>query len=171
MGVLIDDLLSFSRVLKESMNLVQIDMKQLVSEVWEDIRAANQEWELELKAANIMPAYGDLTLIRQVLFNLISNAVKFTKTRIPGIIEISSYMESDKVVYCVKDNGVGFDMAHYDKLFAIFQRLHIDEAYEGTGVGLAIVQRIVQRHSGRVWAEGKVDEGATFCFTLPPGKE
>jgi signal transduction histidine kinase len=171
MNVLIDDLLSFSRVLRESMNLVQIDMKHLVSEVWEDIRAANQERELELKAANIMPAYGDLTLIRQVLFNLISNAVKFTKNQKPGIIELTSYMEADKVVYCVKDNGIGFDMAYYDKLFAIFQRLHGVEAYEGTGVGLAIVQRIVQRHGGRIWAEGKVDEGATFCFTLPPGKE
>lgn len=167
MGLLIDDLLSFSRVLRERMNLSEIDMNRLVSEVWEDIRAANQERELQLKAANIMPGYGDLTLIRQVLFNLISNAVKFTKNRKPGTIELSSYMESDNVVYCVKDNGVGFDMAYYDKLFGIFQRLHGDEAYEGTGIGLAIVQRIVQHHGGRVWAEGKVDEGATFCFTLP----
>ena len=167
MGVLIDDLLSFSRVLRNSMRLSEINMDELISEVWDDIRAINQERELELKITKIIPGYGDRTLIKQVLFNLFSNAVKFTKDRKPAVIEVSSSIEPGRVVYCVKDNGVGFDMTHYDKLFGIFQRLHDDAEYEGTGVGLAIIQRIAQRHGGRVWAEGEVEKGATFYFTLP----
>jgi two-component system sensor kinase len=104
-----------------------------------------------------------------VLLNLFSNAVKFTKNQKPGIIEMSSYKEGDKIVYSLKDNGAGFDMEYYDKLFGVFQRLHSNEEYEGTGVGLAIVQRIIHRHGSRVWGEAKVDEGATFYFTLPAG--
>ncbi len=167
MSLLIEDLLSFSRVRNNSMSIAEIDMGKLVSEVWGDIQSAQEERELELKVTEMLPGFGDRTLIRQVLFNLFSNAVKFTKNRQPGIIEMSSHREADKVVYCLKDNGTGFDMAYYDKLFGIFQRLHTAEEYEGTGVGLAIVQRIVKRHGGRVWAEGEVDKGATFCFSLP----
>ena len=167
MGVLIDDLLSFSRVLRNSMTLSEIDMDALVSEVWDDIRAANPERQLEFRVAKLLPGFGDRTLIRQVLFNLISNAVKFTRNRAPGIIEMSSTVESGEVVYCLKDNGVGFDMAYCERLFGVFKRLHGDQEYEGTGVGLAIVQRIVKRHGGRAWAEGKVDKGAAFCFSLP----
>ena len=167
MGSLIDDILAFSRVLTNSISIAAIDMEKLASEVWDDIRATDPEREIEVKIAKLLPGFGDRSLIRQVLFNLISNAVKFTKNRKPGIIEITSYAEPDKVVYRVKDNGVGFDMGFYEKLFGVFQRLHSNEDYEGTGVGLAIVHRIVQRHGGRVWAEGKVDEGATFYFTLP----
>jgi light-regulated signal transduction histidine kinase (bacteriophytochrome) len=149
------------------MNISEINMDQLANEVWDDVRAANQEREFEVKITKILPGFGDRALIRQVLFNLFSNAVKFTKDRKPGITEMSSYSEPDKVVYYLKDNGVGFDMANYNKLFAVFQRLHSHEEYEGTGVGLAIVQRIIHRHGGRVWAEGKENEGATFYFTLP----
>jgi len=167
MVVLIDDLLSFSRVLKSSMTFSDIDMDKLASDVWDDIRTACQERELDVKVAKLLPGFGDRALIRQVLFNLFSNAVKFTNSRKPGIIEVSSYLEPGSVVYRVKDNGVGFDMAYYDKLFGVFQRLHSQEEYEGTGVGLAIVQRIVQRHGGRVWAEGEVDKGAAFYFALP----
>jgi len=167
MGILIDDLLSFSRVARNGLTLLEIDMDTLVSDVWSDIQVTHRERELELKPAKLIPGFGDRALVRQVLFNLISNAVKFTKARQPGIIELSSYAENGNAVYCVKDNGVGFDMAFYDKLFGIFQRLHSDEEYEGTGVGLAIVNRIINRHGGRVWAEAKVDEGATFCFSLP----
>ena len=168
MRVLIDDLLSFSRVLNNSMSLSEIDMERLAGEVWNELREANRERELEVRITNLPSGFGDRALIRQVFANLLSNAVKFTRNRRPGLIEISgSYAEPGKVVYCVKDNGVGFDMAYYNKLFGVFHRLHRDEEYEGSGVGLAIVQRIIHRHGGRVWAEGKPDEGATFSFTLP----
>ncbi|MGV8058182.1 MAG: ATP-binding protein [Smithellaceae bacterium] len=171
MGNLIEDLLSFSKVQKTGMSMAIIDMHQLAAEVWNDILDANKQRALKFKAGKILPGYGDRVLIRQVLFNLLSNAVKFTKDRKPGIIEISSYGESGKIVYCVKDNGAGFDMSYYDKLFGVFQRLHGREEFEGTGIGLAIVQRIVKRHGGDVWAEGKVDQGATFYFTLSTQKE
>ena len=164
---LIDSLLSLSKVQKNSMRILEINMDELAKEVWNEILAANKERELELKTTEILPGYGDQTLIRQVLSNLISNAVKYTKNRKPGIIEMSSHSESDKIVYCLKDNGAGFDMAYYGKLFGVFQRLHSSEEFEGTGIGLATVQRIIKRHGGQVWAEGKVNEGATFCFSLP----
>jgi signal transduction histidine kinase len=167
MGVLIDDLLSFSRVLKDGTSPSMIEMDKLVGEVCEDIKPEIQEREIEFKITNIISGYADRALIKQVFFNLISNAVKFTVNRKAGVIEISSYTEPGFVVYCVKDNGAGFDMAHSYKLFGIFQRLHSDEEYAGTGVGLAIVQRIVKRHGGRVWAKGAVDKGATFYFALP----
>ncbi len=170
MDALIDDLLSFSKVLQSGMTMTEIDMDKLAGEVWDDIRAANQERDLEFKITNLLPGFGDRALIRQALSNLILNAVKFTKNRQPGVIEISSYPEPGEIVYRVKDNGIGFDMAFYDKLFSVFQRLHGDEEYEGTGVGMAIVQRIIHRHGGRVWAEGEVDKGATFYFTLPRGE-
>ena len=167
MSNLIEDLLAFSKVQKTGMSLSKIDMDALARETWDSIRTAHPEREIEFTITKLLPGFGDRALIRQVLFNLISNAVKFTKNRKPGIIEMSSYTEpGGKVVYCLKDRGVGFDMAFYDRLFGVFQRLHAQEEYEGTGVGLAIVQRIVNRHGGEVWAEGKVDEGATFYFTL-----
>jgi PAS domain S-box-containing protein len=166
MGVLIENLLSFSRVQKTSMSMSVIDMDKLAGEVWKEIKAANEEQKIELKIKKIKPGYGDHTLIKQVLFNLLANAVKFTKNKKQGVIEMSSYADDGKTVYCIKDNGAGFDMAHYDKLFGVFQRLHSSEEYEGTGIGLAIVQRIVSRHGGRVWAESEVEKGATFCFTL-----
>ena len=166
MGLLIDDLLSFSRVLNNALSSSTINMEALAEEVWKDIQAGNAEREFEVRIAKLLPGFGDRPLIRQALVNLFSNAAKFTKNRNPAIIELTSYCESDKIVYCLKDNGVGFDMAYYDKLFGVFQRLHGQE-YEGTGVGLAIVQRIINRHGGRIWAEGEVDKGATFYFSLP----
>jgi PAS domain S-box-containing protein len=167
MVILIENLLSFSRVQKIDIKNSVIDMDKLAREVWDEIKEANKERQLNLKIKKILPGYGDHALIKQVLFNLLSNAVKFTKNKEKGIIEVSSHNEADKVVYCIKDNGAGFDMEYYDKLFNVFQRLHSHEEYEGTGVGLAIVQRIINRHGGRVWAEGTVDKGATFYFTLP----
>jgi light-regulated signal transduction histidine kinase (bacteriophytochrome) len=112
------------------------------------------------------PAVGDPTLIRQVLINLLSNAVKFTRDRKPAVIEAGSHSEGSELIYYVKDNGIGFDMKYYDKLFGVFERLHPQEDYEGTGVGLAIVRRIIHRHSGRIWAESTLNEGAAFYFTL-----
>ena len=166
MGLLIDDLLSFSKVLRNEMSASAIDMETLAGEVWKEIQAINQGREFEVRIAKLLPGFGDRPLIRQVLVNLFSNAAKFTKDRKPAIIELNSYCESDKIVYCLKDNGIGFDMAYHDKLFGVFQRLHGQE-YEGTGVGLAIVQRIINRHGGRVWAEGDVDREAKFYFSLP----
>ncbi|MEE9910477.1 MAG: PAS domain S-box protein [Deltaproteobacteria bacterium] len=167
MGILIDNLLAFSRIQKASMIIQPIDMQKAVAEVWGDIRGENPDRSVEVRMADLLPGCGDKSLIRQVLVNLLSNAVKFTRDRKPGLIEVSSYRDSDHVVYVVKDNGVGFSMAYYDKLFGVFQRLHSQEEFEGTGVGLAIVQRIVSRHGGRVWAEGQLDEGAVFYFSLP----
>ena len=167
MNVLIDNLLSFSKVLKSSVAISEINVDKLVKEVWAEIQALNTERDLELRVTSLLPGKGDSTLIRQVIVNLLSNAAKYTRARKPGIIEVSCYSEDGNVVYCIKDNGVGFDMAYYNKLFGVFQRLHGDDEYEGTGVGLAIVQRIVQRHGGRIWAKGEVDKGATFYFTLP----
>ena len=166
MGVLIENILSFSRVQKTSMSISLIDMDKLAREVWKEIKAANTEQKIEFKIKKLKPAYGDLNLIKQVLVNLLSNAVKFTKNKKQGVIEMSSCADDGKIVYSIKDNGAGFDMANYNKLFGVFQRLHSQEEYEGTGIGLAIVQRIVNRHGGRVWAESKMEKGATFCFTL-----
>lgn len=166
MGALIDSLLSFSRVLRDSMKVAEIDMEKLAGDIWQEMRTANQERDLEARFTGILPGLGDRALIRQVLFNLFSNAVKFTKNRNPGIIEMTSYQESGQVVYCLRDNGAGFDMAYYHKLFDVFQRLHSHDEFDGTGVGLAIVQRIIKRHGGRIWAEGEEDKGAAFYFTL-----
>ena len=122
---------------------------------------------MKLTVQSMPPGYGDRMLIKQVYFNLLSNAVKFTKFQDAARIEVGGYTEGNEHVYYVRDNGTGFDMAYYDKLFGVFQRLHKPDDFEGTGVGLATVQRIIHRHEGRVWAEGKVDMGATFYFTLP----
>ena len=169
MNILIDGLLSFSKALKSSIEISEIDMDKLVREVWADIQAANADRELEIKITDMLPGKGDSNLVRQVLVNLLSNAIKFTKTRKPGIIEVSCHRGDDDVVYCIKDNGAGFDMAYSDRLFGVFQRLHSHEEYEGTGIGLALVHRIIVRHGGRVWAESEVGKGATFYFTLSPG--
>lgn len=112
------------------------------------------------------PAMGDPTLIRQVLINLLSNAVKLTRDRQPAVIEAGGYTEGSERIYYVRGNGIDFDLQYYDKLFGVFERLHPQEDYEGTGVGLAIVRRIIHRHGGRVWAESTLNEGATFYFTL-----
>ena len=114
---------------------------------------------------------GDRALMRQVWFNLLANAVKFTRQQERPVIEVGCRQEGDETVFYVKDNGVGFDMKYVDKIFEVFQRLHGDEEFEGTGVGLALVKRIIGRHGGRIWAEGKVDRGATFYFTLPHAQD
>jgi hypothetical protein len=167
MGRLIDDLLTFSRLGRQAMSLYVINMDELVKELWDEQCNANPDRQMELRS-NVLPeAFGDRTLIRQVLINLLANAVKFTKNRDAAQIEVGGKTEGSENIYHIKDNGAGFDMKYYDKIFGVFQRLHSAEEYEGTGVGLAIVQRLIHRHGGRIWAEGKENEGATFYFTLP----
>jgi len=170
MGQLIDDLLAFSRLGRQPMTVTRIDMGALARAVFDELAALAPTRRLTLKIGSVPPALGDGTLVRQVLANLLSNAIKFRKTRSQALIEFGYLPGSDGGTYYVKDNGVGFDMQYAGKLFGVFQRLHPIAEFEGTGVGLALVQRIVMRHGGRVWAEGAVDQGATFCFTLPKGE-
>jgi PAS domain S-box-containing protein len=166
MSRLIDDILAFSRLGKQAMAVSPIDMDGLVREIWETLRTASPGRQLNLKVNQLPKAAGDQALIRQVLTNLLSNAVKFTGFCESPVIEVGGYTSDKEKVYYVRDNGAGFDMEYYHKLFGVFQRLHTADEFEGTGVGLAIVQRIIHRHGGRVWAEGEVDKGATFYFTL-----
>jgi PAS domain S-box-containing protein len=170
MGHLIDDLLAFSHLGRKHISVSKIDMAHLVRDVWIELQAENKGRKIELTLNGLLPGYGDMALIKQVYVNLLANAVKFTKHRDVAHIETGSYTEGNENVYYIRDNGIGFDMAYYDKLFGVFQRLHGTDDSEGTGVGLAIVQRIIHKHGGRVWAEAKPDQGARFYFTLS-GKE
>ncbi len=167
MGQLISDLLAFSRLSRKDLKVWRIGMSNLVADVRRQVEQAETGRTIRWNLGELPPAFGDEAMIREVLINLLANAVKFTRLRLEAAIGISGRVEGNNVVYSVTDNGVGFDMAYKDKLFCIFQRLHATTEFEGTGIGLALVQRIVQRHGGRVWAEGKVNEGATFYFTLP----
>jgi len=168
MGELIEDLLALSRTGRQELRTVPLDMKELASEVCEELRTEHPDRELEFRVGELPAARGDRTLTRQVLVNLVSNSVKFTAGEEKAAIFVGSGgKDKGNNVYFVKDNGAGFDMRYSDRLFAVFQRLHSTDDFEGTGVGLAIVQRIVHRHGGQVWAEGEVGRGATFYFTLP----
>jgi PAS domain S-box-containing protein len=166
MGQLIDDLLAFSRLGRKEMVTTPLDMEALVRSSWKELTLVNPERYLQFSVQRLPPAIGDPTLIKEVVANLLSNAIKFSKYREKAIVEVGAYPEEETNVYFVKDNGVGFDMQYYDKLFGVFQRLHSADEFEGTGVGLAIVERIIHRHGGRVWGKGKEGEGATFYFTL-----
>jgi len=167
MGHLIDDLLAFSRLGRQAVRETDVDMAGLFTGVFDELRAAHPDRNLELVLEPLPRARVDPALIRQACVNLLSNAVKFTRDRDPARIEVAARDEGTHQVYVVKDNGVGFSMAYADKLFGVFQRLHSAHDYEGTGVGLAIVQRVAERHGGRVWAEGRPGEGATFYLALP----
>jgi len=167
MGQLIDDLLAFSRMGRAQLSKSRLDMNVLIREIWKDVIGNDTDRRIDFRILELPPGLGDPGLIRQVLTNMLANAVKFTKIREETVIEAGGYVKDDENVYYIRDNGAGFDMEYYGKLFGVFQRLHHHNDFEGTGVGLAIVQRIIHRHGGRVWAEGKVDEGACFYFTLP----
>ena len=167
MGALIDDLLVFSRIGRAEMRRTTVDLNALTEEVIQDLRAEVGERNVVWKRHELPTVDGDPALLRQVLVNLLSNAVKYTRPRDPTVIEIGYMQSKNEDTILVGDNGVGFDMAYVGKLFGVFQRLHRAEEFEGTGIGLANVQRIVLRHGGRVWAEGKLGEGATFFFSLP----
>jgi light-regulated signal transduction histidine kinase (bacteriophytochrome) len=164
---LVDDLLIFSIGGNQQMKSSSIDMDKLPADVFEELERTVPERTLQLNLKMPPPACGDPGMIRQVLFNLISNAIKFTRSREVGSIEMGGYAKESGNVYYVRDNGIGFDMESSDKLFIAFQRLSNRSGIEGTGLGLAIVRRIINRHGGKVWAEGEIGKGATFYFSLP----
>ncbi len=167
MNHLIADLLALSRIGRTEMTRNTVDMSKLARAVWQEQVNANPDRSIEISFGDLPKSFGDRSLLWQVFSNLLSNAVKYTRKRQYAAIEIGGELKDGESVYHVKDNGVGFDMDYYDKLFGVFQRLHPASDYEGTGIGLTIVQRIVRRHGGRVWAEAKVGKGATFFFSLP----
>ncbi|MCX6306840.1 MAG: response regulator [Bacteroidetes bacterium] len=167
MEQLIDELLSFSKISRTHLNLSLTNMKLLVNSVYLDLTDTKSQERITLELGEIHDAQADAIMIGQVWANLLSNAVKFSSKREKAVISVSSIKGNGKNIYCVKDNGAGFNMEYADKLFGVFQRLHSTNEFEGTGVGLAIVQRIVYRHGGEVWAEGEVDGGAAFYFSLP----
>ena len=166
MGQLIDDLLAFSRIGRKEIVRDEINMAELAKTVFDELKPQAKQ-DTTLKLDGLPSAYGDRALMRQVFVNLLSNSLKFTRSRNEATIEIGCKKEGDKNVYFVRDNGVGFDMMYINKLFGVFQRLHSVDEFEGTGVGLAIVHRIIHRHNGEVRAEGKVGEGAVFYFSIP----
>jgi PAS domain S-box-containing protein len=167
MRALIQDLLTFSRLGRQELRKQTISPRELVRQVLEELRIEQDEHPVEITVGDLPPCQADPALLKQVYANLLSNALKFTRGQGGACIEVGCLQEGQGTVYYVRDNGVGFDMRYADKLFGVFQRLHGDQEYEGTGVGLAIVQRIIHRHGGRVWAKAEVGQGATFYFTLP----
>ncbi len=166
MGNLIDDLLSFSRLSRATLSKRTIDTTMLVKDVLEELHSQREGRQVDLRIASLPACQGDPALLKQVWINLLSNAIKYTRKRESAVIEIGCKTEGSINIYFVRDNGTGFDMRYAHKLFGVFQRLHRAEDYEGTGVGLAIVQRVIHRHGGKVWVEAAVDQGATFYFTL-----
>ena len=175
MGVLIDELLQFSRSGRSEMNIGPVDMDEVLREALEPLQQETSGRQIEWSIGALPRVAGDHGLLRQVWANLLGNAVKYTRGRAPAHIEVGARDagegEADEDVFWVRDDGVGFDMQYAHKLFGVFQRLHDSSEFEGTGIGLANVQRIITRLGGRVWAEGELGEGATFSFSLPRRKE
>ncbi len=169
MGALIDDLLEFARLSRAPLNRRQVEPAAMAREVWEELAPQRAGRDVQFSLGDLPPYSCDPALMRQVWVNLLSNALKYSKAREHATIEVGTTRHSGETVYFVKDNGAGFDMRYAAKLFGVFQRLHRAEDYEGTGVGLAIVQRVIHRHEGRVWVEAALDLGATFYFTVPGG--
>lgn len=167
MARLIDDMLAFSRAGRRELELSGISMEKLAHEVIEELGHMAEGRKVRFEVGKLPPAVGDQSAVRQIFTNLLSNALKFTKPKEEAVIVIDGLESGDENIYSVRDNGVGFDPLYASKLFSVFQRLHGDKEFEGTGIGLAIVKRFVNKLGGRVWAEGKIDEGATFYFTLP----
>jgi len=166
MGQLIEDLLAFSRMSRQPLTKQPVALAALVRQVLQDLRPLQGARHIDVCMGTLPLCQADPALLKQVMSNLLANALKFTSRRAAAVIEVGWRQEQGEAIYFVKDNGAGFDMAYADKLFGVFQRLHRADEYEGTGVGLAIVQRIIHRHGGRIWAEAAVEQGATFSFTL-----
>ncbi|MEO6869755.1 MAG: PAS domain S-box protein [Ginsengibacter sp.] len=167
MGELIDDLLEFSRLGKQQVFMAKVYVQNIVESTIAEQKEDEPNRVVHVTVRKLEDIKGDRKMLKQVFINLISNAFKYTGKKKEAKIEIGSYREGDQCIYYIKDNGAGFDMKYYDKLFGVFQRLHSSNEFEGTGVGLAIVQRVIAKHSGKVWAEGKVNEGACFFISLP----
>ena len=167
MGQLIDDLLAFSRMSRQPLVVGPVNMGELARDAMRDLQAANPESPVRIEIGDMPGLTGDPHLLSLVWVNLLANAVKFTSRNPAALVEAGGHADGEECVYYVKDNGVGFDMRYYDKLFGVFERLHSAEEFPGTGVGLATVRRVVLRHGGRVWAESVVGQGATFNFALP----
>jgi light-regulated signal transduction histidine kinase (bacteriophytochrome) len=165
MNTLIDDLLEFSRMGRKEVGRMDVDMREVVDTVIQESQSTANRVKFQI--GNLPHAMVDRSLITQVWTNLISNGVKYSGKHDTPVVEIGSFNKDNQIVFFVKDNGAGFEMQYADKLFGVFQRLHKTEDFEGTGIGLAIVHRVVTRHGGRVWAEGKPGDGATFYFSLP----
>jgi len=165
----IGDLLSFSRVSTREIEKSDIDMEALAKNVAEEIKATLGDRNLELEIKSLPVAWGDPSMMRQVVINLLSNAFKYTRREETARIEIGGTEERAETIYYVKDNGIGFDEDASEKLFSLFKRLHASEEFEGTGIGLFIIKRVIEKHGGRVWAEGRINEGAIFYFSLPVG--
>jgi PAS domain S-box-containing protein len=171
MGQLIDDLLALSRLGRKELHFTKIDMKAMASSVFDELVEEEDPGRIDFRVHRLPVATGDAALIRQAWVNLLSNAIKFSSRKERAVIEVGSKHSEHEYVYYVRDTGAGFDMEYLDKLFGVFQRLHSEKEFEGTGVGLAIVQQVIRRHGGRVWAEGAVDRGATFYFSVPRKRE
>ncbi|MDP8220569.1 MAG: PAS domain S-box protein, partial [Candidatus Stygibacter frigidus] len=167
MGQLIDDLLAFSRIGRAAFNYSEIDMEKLIQSTYYDVTNIEERQRIDFEFHDLENSSGDRNMLKVVWTNLISNAVKFTANRDTAKIEIYCTTEEQYIIYHIKDNGAGFDMKYVDKLFGVFQRLHTDEEFSGTGVGLALIKRIVSQHKGSVWAQGEIDNGAEFSFSLP----
>ena len=170
MGQMVDDLLRLSLVSKQEFEREQASLEILFQEARHELQAETGDRRVEWRSTPLPPAWICVGLMRQVFVNLLSNALKYPRPRDPAVIEVGSLQEGAETVYYVRDNGVGFDMKLADRLFGVFQRLHAAQDFEGTGIGLALVARIVRRHGGRIWAEGEVDRGATFYFTIGGGR-
>ena len=167
MSQLIDDMQAFSRTGRRAVTPAEIDMVALVREVMEELKPAVAGRKIKLEIGILPDIYADRPMVRWVMLNLLANAIKFTRPKAAALIEVGARTGEKETVFYVKDNGVGFDMKYANMLFGVFQRLHGVEEFEGTGIGLAIVKRIVTRLGGRVWAEGKLNEGAAFYFSIP----
>jgi light-regulated signal transduction histidine kinase (bacteriophytochrome) len=167
MSELIDDLLSFSRIGRSNLNPSLLNMEAMAKSIAEELVNQQNIKGIKFSIGKLDDTYGDSNLLRHVWNNLISNAIKYSSKQSLPKISITSRKEGNSFVYIIKDNGVGFDMQYANKLFGVFQRLHSETDFEGNGVGLAIVQRIINRHGGKVWAEAEIDKGATFSFSLP----
>lgn len=166
MGQLIDDLLDFSRIGRKELSKSRVDINLIIESVKHELLELEKRNDVEINVHELSPAIGDANMLRQVWVNLISNALKYSQGQHPSKIEIGCYQQDGNTVYFIRDNGVGFDMKYSGKLFGVFQRLHKIQDFEGTGVGLALVHRIITRHGGKIWADAKVNEGATFSFFI-----